>query len=645
MRLLKTEGYQLVEANDLPIPFPEYAILSHTWISPKDEITYQDFKQRKGDIENDIFKQKGWAKLRRYCDRAKRDGWEWAWMDTCCIDKTNPADTQEAINAMFRWYQNAGVCYAYLDDVDTAKVDGCPDSDLDDIAGRDSVADPASRTRTTLKGYLIHAKWFTRGWTLQELLAPPYLVFVDTSWRRIGTRESWADEIKQASRIEARHLTNFNPTDFISCSIAMRFSWASSRLTTVEEDETYSLLGLFGISLPLIYGEGRRQAFDRLQRKLITIYNDDSIFAWKIAQSKSMRSAESQEKGKTTSCESHHRPSSLERHTKHHLLTLSAANEYDRGILAPSIREYWDASNIEALGLYGNSFSMTNQGLEIKAQRWARKDDPMECFIRLSCGPGADDHLGSTRIVIRLKRVNNIYDRIKLDELHDMSTIGLDNWEEEFSQEPIVIRASNYSNVSISSSIFALEYPEQTKVGKKYFVDYDPSHNAKVQLLDDSDSRQGLRKDELMLRPNRLVFVNIELQSETSSSQLDVVINLSDKSFPSVGIYSRGQGPWERLGDPLNESTYTYEQLADHLHYKVAREPAYQAVVVDEREDAVVGVCLLPRPRQPRTFQRPADKANWATSKEYVLKITFQQNGDNDQEATERNAKRRRLGQ
>lgn len=206
-------------------------------------------------------------------------------MDTCCIDKTNPADTQEAINAMFRWYQSAGICYAYLDDVDANEAlgrsvpVGC---DLDDIAGRDNVADPASSSHLDLAPDLVKAKWFTRGWTLQELLAPPYLVFVDRAWRRIGTRDSWLNEIRTASKIEARHLTNFSPTDFTASSIAMRFSWAARRLTTVEEDETYSLLGLFGISLRLIYGEGRWRAFNRLQRELITVYNDDSIFAWKF---------------------------------------------------------------------------------------------------------------------------------------------------------------------------------------------------------------------------------------------------------------------------------------------------------------------------------------------------------------------------
>ena len=156
--------------------------------------------------------------------------------------------------------------------------------DLDAIAGRGNVADPNSFSHKALSQFIIGAKWFTRGWTLQELLAPHYLVFVDQAWRRIGTRESWATEIMEASRIKARYLTTFDPADFTSCSIAMRLSWASRRETTLEEDETYSLLGLFGISLPLIYGEGRWRAFNRLQRELITHYSDDSIFAWTLAE-------------------------------------------------------------------------------------------------------------------------------------------------------------------------------------------------------------------------------------------------------------------------------------------------------------------------------------------------------------------------
>lgn len=288
MRLLKTTNYALFEAHDIPTRFPHYAILSHTWTSPQEEITYQDIKKRKDDIENNIYKQTGWSKLKKFCDRAAKDGWDWAWMDNCCIDKTNPADIQEAINAMFRYYQDAGLCYAYLKDVDAlAALEDAgllENEDPDEIAELKDIACPDSLAYEALHSDFIKARWFSRGWTLQELLAPHYLVFVDREWRRIGSRETWASEIKEASSIEARHLTSFKPTDFQSCSIAMRLSWASRRVTTVEEDETYSLLGLFGISLPLIYGEGRWRAFDRLQRELITVYNDDSIFAWTVEQ-------------------------------------------------------------------------------------------------------------------------------------------------------------------------------------------------------------------------------------------------------------------------------------------------------------------------------------------------------------------------
>ncbi|KAI0157996.1 HET domain protein [Hypoxylon sp. FL1284] len=622
MRLLKTDQYKLIEANDIPTPFPQYAILSHTWISPKDEITYQDFKQRKSDIENDIFKQRGWAKLRKYCDRAAKDGWEWAWMDTCCIDKTNPADTQEAINAMFRWYQNAGICYAYLSDIDVDQVVGhlgLVDFDLDDIASRDNVADPMSFPHRALRAFLIKAKWFTRGWTLQELLAPPHLVFVDQAWRRIGTRESWSDEIKEASRIEARHLTNFSPTDFESCSIAMRLSWASRRQTTVEEDETYSLLGLFGISLPLIYGEGRWRAFNRLQRELIMVYNDDSIFAWKFGQSTNGRSTRLQQK---------------------------AAHEHGRGILAPSIREYWDASNIEASGFHGSSFSMTNKGLEINAKRWRRKDDPSSCLIHLNCR-----YEGSNHLVIPLELVNDTYDRIQLDEIYDTTIITPDEWKEESSKEPAIIQASNYSHVITSSSIFALKYPEQITIGKKYFADYSTEIvDTRLKLFDESGSnRQGLTKDELIVQPNRLVFINVEFRDEVvqDASQFDVVINLSKRSFPSVGILPRWKEPWKRLRDPLDqENSGIYEQLADHLHYKVERDPGYPVIAAaDENEEAVVSILLLPRPRQQRPLQRTADKANFAASREYVLNIRVQQGGDQDRCAPEHSSKRRRLGE
>ncbi|RYC54963.1 hypothetical protein CHU98_g11246 [Xylaria longipes] len=546
MRLLKTRQYELIETNDVPDPFPQYAILSHTWISSKDEITYQDFKQRKGDIENDIFKQKGWAKLKRYCDRAARDGWEWAWMDTCCIDKTNPVDTQEAINAMFRWYQNAGIY-------------------LDDMAGKDNVADPTSFPHNALKAFLTKAKWFTRGWTLQELLAPPYLVFVDRAWRRIGTRESWASEIKTASRIEARHLTSFSPSDFTSCSIAIRFSWASYREMTVEEDETYSLLGLFGISLPLIYGEGRLRAFNRLQR-----YNPG------------------------------------------------------RGILAPSIREFWDASSVKSFGFYGNSFLMTNRGLEINAKRWRRKDDPSKCLIRLNCGTEPSGHIG-----IPLSHIDDSYERIQVEELYDMRAVDYEDWEEERGSQSTFIRARSNLSFLVPSSIFALQYSKQISIGEKYFVDYGIGMvgASNMQRLDESFLGYDLRKNELVIQPSQLIFINIVMQHAVSKSKLDIIINLADNGFPSVGLLERGKEPWERLGDPMTEAVGKYEALADYLHNKVP--PVYPVVALEEM-DNVIGICLLPRPALKRSMTLPPEKAKFVTPREYVVKITVERDNEPD---------------
>ncbi|GAW19053.1 hypothetical protein ANO14919_085370 [Xylariales sp. No.14919] len=611
MRLLKTRQYALIEANDIPHPFPQYAILSHTWISPKDEITYQDFKQRKADIENDIFKQKGWAKLKRYCDRAAKDGWEWAWMDTCCIDKTNPADTQEAINAMFRWYQDAGICYAYLEDVDVniTDVNFPPDLDLDDLAGKDHVADRTSFRHMALKAFLIKAKWFTRGWTLQELLAPPFLVFVDRAWRRIGTRESWADEIKEASRIEARHLTSFNPTDFHSCSIAMRLSWASYRDTTVEEDETYSLLGLFGISLPLIYGEGRLRAFNRLQRELIAVYNDDSIFAWK----------------------------SLPQSSRYHLGVHQKGYNPGRGVLAPSIREFWDAFSLKSFGLYGNSFSMTNRGLEINAKRWRCKNNPTKRLLCLNCGIELPRHIG-----LPLDLVGDSYERTQVEELYDMDTIDQQLWELEDGNQSTFIQASSSSNFLVPSSIVGLEYPKQISIGEKYFVDYSTDEvGTSMQRLTGNFLGYDLKNDELAVEPGRLIFINIAIHCETRTSELDIIINLTNTGFASAGILARDKRPWERLGDPTAGASAAYGALADYLHYKIP--PVYPSVALEDTSSAI-GICLLPRPSSKRRLQLPPEKAKSVTPREYVLKVTVEQEVEFDGEDSGPHNRKRKRG-
>ncbi|KAF5652544.1 het domain protein [Fusarium sp. NRRL 25303] len=575
MRLLQTKSHELFEASDVPVPFPSYAILSHTWISPKDEITYQDMKRRTGDIKNDVYKQKGWSKLKDYCDRAFKDGWEWAWMDTCCIDKTNPADTQEAINAMFRWYQNAGVCYAHLSDVDFVSLPD--DTDLDS---------GTNRLRTAGKNKFIGAKWFTRGWTLQELLAPHYLIFVDRDWHHIGTRESWALEIEKASKIEARHLNAFNPTDFASCSTAMRFSWASGRETTVEEDESYSLLGLFGISLPLIYGEGGRQAFNRLQRQLIHVYHDDSVFAWKSSQPDPKPGV---------------------------------------GILARSVKDFWDASKVAA-GQYGNAYSMTNRGLEITSKYWRQRSNPDGVIVRLNCriGSTSDTEDKETGLHLTHDAVADVYYRSRIHELCDIGQLNPSDWYEERRREPLFIRADNYLEPATSSAMFVIEYPEQIQIVATYFATFGHSFtNRGIQPfsnLTNGTSSNGLKTKELSIEPNSVVFLNIELEEEGTKLQVDVIISLTESCFPYVGTLGRGVQPWERLGDPMNDSVGNamYNALASHVHRTRPSDSTYPLVRMTKVDNLSVATNILPKPpRRSAQFQ-----GHNPTLREYVLRVS-----------------------
>ena len=240
MRLLHTSSLELKEFYG---SIPPYAILSHTWES--EEVSYQDLPQEYAR------EKKGYLKIRSCCDQAANDGFEYVWIDTCCIDKSSSAELSEAINSMFLWYQNATVCYAFLADV--------PEHD-----------------NLTSKGSAFgKSKWFTRGWTLQELLAPSDLVFFDQSWTDIGTKTSLRNEISEITHIDPETLLG---EDFTRCSIATRMSWASHRITTREEDIEYCLLGLFGVNMPTLYGEGKA-AFTRLQHNIIQLSTDHTIFA------------------------------------------------------------------------------------------------------------------------------------------------------------------------------------------------------------------------------------------------------------------------------------------------------------------------------------------------------------------------------
>jgi Heterokaryon incompatibility protein (HET) len=227
---------------------PPYAILSHTW--GEEEVMFQDISDTKK-----ILKWKGYTKIRDACDLARRDEWEYIWIDTCCINKESSAELSESINSMYNWYRNAQICYAYLNDV--------PRNDIDPNSPQSA---------------FYQSRWFTRGWTLQELLAPSDVIFYDKEWNEIGTKFRLQGTISGVTGIEPDIIVDNRY--LMDVAVAQRMSWAAKRQTTRGEDMAYCLMGLFGVNMPLLYGEGPEKAFIRFQEEIMKTSDDHSIFAW-----------------------------------------------------------------------------------------------------------------------------------------------------------------------------------------------------------------------------------------------------------------------------------------------------------------------------------------------------------------------------
>ena len=237
---------------------------------------------------------------------------------SCCIDKSSSAELTEAINSMYQWYKDAAYCYAHLSDFDSGK--------------------PWNKSE------LKKCRWFKRGWTLQELLAPKHLRFFASDWQPLFTRADKSDLISEITRIPKEVLDlSVGPDSF---SIAQRFSWAADRETSRPEDTAYCLMGLFGINMPLLYGEGQK-AFYRLQEQIMRESDDQSIFAWV--------------------------------HEKDPNLKLF-------GLLAPKPSYFYTSNNIVPVQEWNKSvpYSMTNSGLSIAAQLIRRIDKGDYLFI-LKC--------------------------------------------------------------------------------------------------------------------------------------------------------------------------------------------------------------------------------------------------------------------
>jgi hypothetical protein len=245
MRLLlrsSTGEFSLTKEFEDNDTIPPYAILSHTWGAESDETTFEDFANGTGEDKA------GYEKVQLCGEQARQDGFEHFWIDTCCINQANYAELSHAINSMFRWYRNAGRCYVYLSDVSTptsSSQHGC---------------DP-----TQWESDFCKSRWFTRGWTLQELLAPVSVEFFSREWRKLGDKSSLK---QQLSRITGIPDTAFQGTPLSEFSDNERFSWMERRQTKVPEDKAYALLGIFDVSMPLIYNEGIKSAFKRLQEEI-----------------------------------------------------------------------------------------------------------------------------------------------------------------------------------------------------------------------------------------------------------------------------------------------------------------------------------------------------------------------------------------
>lgn len=246
---------------------PAYAILSHTWGA--EEISYQDMLHSRSSTDEVVRSKRGFHKIEMSCQRARRDGYWYIWIDTCCIDKTSSAELSEAINSMFTWYQRAGICYAYLEDVSGSFAA------LPDLADGNSLSNPEERQ--LMRSEFAFSRWFTRGWTLQELISPAEVKFYNRSYGFIGSKRSLAYLINRITGIDEGLLLGEQPIQ--AFCIARKMSWAAKRRTTREEDIAYSLLGIFDVNMPLLYGEGTR-AYRRLQEEIIKQSSDESIFAW-----------------------------------------------------------------------------------------------------------------------------------------------------------------------------------------------------------------------------------------------------------------------------------------------------------------------------------------------------------------------------
>lgn len=246
MRLLELYNGGLRITEDLDDhEIPPYAILSHTWGHRRNEVTFKDINDGTGHTKT------GYAKVKFCGERAAQDGLKYFWVDSCCIDKSSSAELQEAIASMFRWYERARKCYVYLADVSVTET----------------------HERWSWEQAFRGSRWFTRGWTLQEMLAPSHVEFFSEECTKLGDKEGLRDLLNSITGIHVDALQGCPLSEF---NIEERLAWAKWRHTTRGEDEAYCLFGICGVSMPIIYGEGRENALHRLDEEITKRYRGNN---------------------------------------------------------------------------------------------------------------------------------------------------------------------------------------------------------------------------------------------------------------------------------------------------------------------------------------------------------------------------------
>ncbi|PPJ59702.1 hypothetical protein CBER1_10545 [Cercospora berteroae] len=246
MRLLNVHTLAFSVHHSTP---PPYAIASHRWHLGH-EASYKDILKKRNTTST------GYKKVIEFAEFVRKNvtGVEWLWIDTCCILQQSSEEVSEAVNSMFKSYRNAVVCIAYLDDFGGVRESGSGGGDL---------------------GMLGRSKWFTRGWTLQELVAPKNVVFVTRKWEVLGYKgmrteglgkmelgPELGEILARVTGIPEPVLRDYEYARAIGAE--QKLEWMSERETTREEDQSYCLLGFFDVTMPVIYGEGREKARLRL---------------------------------------------------------------------------------------------------------------------------------------------------------------------------------------------------------------------------------------------------------------------------------------------------------------------------------------------------------------------------------------------